>query len=33
MIPISLKVSMDVVKYAYALFIDWDEEMYDPEVC
>eukprot|EP01127_Copromyxa_protea_P005370 TRINITY_DN1530_c0_g2_i1.p1 TRINITY_DN1530_c0_g2~~TRINITY_DN1530_c0_g2_i1.p1 ORF type:complete len:1069 (-),score=174.29 TRINITY_DN1530_c0_g2_i1:65-3271(-) len=30
-IPISLKVSLDVVKYAYAMFINWDEEMYDPE--
>jgi phospholipid-translocating ATPase len=32
MIPISLKVSMDIVKYAYALFIGWDEKMcYLPE--
>eukprot|EP01125_Pyxidicula_operculata_P009646 TRINITY_DN3164_c0_g1_i1.p1 TRINITY_DN3164_c0_g1~~TRINITY_DN3164_c0_g1_i1.p1 ORF type:complete len:1105 (+),score=212.45 TRINITY_DN3164_c0_g1_i1:413-3316(+) len=30
-IPISLKVSMDVIKYAYALFINWDVDMYDEE--
>lgn len=29
MIPISLKVTLDVVKYAYAKFIDWDMQMYD----
>ncbi|GAM27196.1 hypothetical protein SAMD00019534_103710 [Acytostelium subglobosum LB1] len=28
MIPISLKVTIDVVKYFYALFIDWDLRMY-----
>eukprot|EP01133_Synstelium_polycarpum_P007008 gene7008-8143_t len=28
MIPISLKVTIDVVKYAYALFINWDLKMY-----
>jgi hypothetical protein len=27
MIPISLKVTMDVVKYVYALLIDWDMEL------
>ncbi|KAG6506113.1 hypothetical protein ZIOFF_031428 [Zingiber officinale] len=31
MIPISLKVSLDLVKSIYAKFIDWDEEMYDHE--
>lgn len=31
MIPISLKVSMDVVKYVYALLIDWDLDMVDRE--
>jgi magnesium-transporting ATPase (P-type) len=31
-IPISLKVTIDVTKYAYAMFIDWDNEMYDAEV-
>jgi len=29
MIPISLKVSMDIIKYCYAKFIDWDTEMCD----
>ncbi|WOK99539.1 phospholipid-transporting ATPase 2 [Canna indica] len=29
MIPISIKVSLDLVKGIYAKFIDWDEEMYD----
>eukprot|EP01133_Synstelium_polycarpum_P007005 gene7005-8136_t len=29
MIPISLKVTIDVVKYAYALFINWDLKMYN----
>ncbi|KAJ6845918.1 phospholipid-transporting ATPase 2 [Iris pallida] len=29
MIPISIKVSLDLVKSLYAKFIDWDEEMYD----
>ncbi|EGG19357.1 P-type ATPase [Cavenderia fasciculata] len=28
MIPISLKVTIDVIKYAYALFINWDLKMY-----
>ncbi|KYQ90011.1 P-type ATPase [Tieghemostelium lacteum] len=28
MIPISLKVTIDVIKYAYALFISWDLKMY-----
>eukprot|EP01132_Coremiostelium_polycephalum_P004923 gene4923-6137_t len=28
MIPISLKVTIDVIKYAYALFINWDLRMY-----
>ncbi|KAF2069365.1 hypothetical protein CYY_009319 [Polysphondylium violaceum] len=28
MIPISLKVTMDVTKYTYALFINWDLKMY-----
>lgn len=32
LIPISLKVTLDVVKYAYAQFINWDAEMYDPKV-
>eukprot|EP01117_Protostelium_nocturnum_P005659 TRINITY_DN2043_c0_g1_i5.p1 TRINITY_DN2043_c0_g1~~TRINITY_DN2043_c0_g1_i5.p1 ORF type:complete len:1097 (+),score=372.02 TRINITY_DN2043_c0_g1_i5:81-3371(+) len=31
MIPISLKVTLDIVKYLYAKFIDWDERMFDPE--
>ncbi|PRP74084.1 phospholipid-transporting ATPase 2-like isoform 1 [Planoprotostelium fungivorum] len=31
MIPISLKVTLDVIKYTYAKFIDWDEGMYDAE--
>ncbi|KAK6919617.1 P-type ATPase, C-terminal, partial [Dillenia turbinata] len=31
MIPISIKVSLDLVKSLYAKFIDWDIEMYDPE--
>ncbi|XP_077216644.1 phospholipid-transporting ATPase 2-like isoform X1 [Tasmannia lanceolata] len=31
MIPISIKVSLDLVKSLYAKFIDWDEEMYDEE--
>ncbi|KAG0491090.1 hypothetical protein HPP92_007953 [Vanilla planifolia] len=29
MIPISIKVSLDLVKSIYAKFIDWDEEMFD----
>ncbi|PKA49668.1 Phospholipid-transporting ATPase 2 [Apostasia shenzhenica] len=29
MIPISIKVSLDLVKSLYAKFIDWDEEMFD----
>lgn len=28
MIPISLKVTMDVIKYAYSLIIEWDLKMY-----
>jgi hypothetical protein len=31
MIPISLKVTLDVIKFAYAKFIDWDVEMKDDE--
>jgi magnesium-transporting ATPase (P-type) len=31
MIPISLKVTLDAVKYIYALLIDWDLDMVDPE--
>ncbi|XP_031255329.1 phospholipid-transporting ATPase 2 [Pistacia vera] len=31
MIPISIKVSLDLVKSLYAKFIDWDNEMIDPE--
>jgi magnesium-transporting ATPase (P-type) len=31
MIPISLKVTLDAVKYIYALLIDWDMDMVDPE--
>lgn len=31
MIPISLKVTMDIVKMCYAKFIDWDVSMYDSE--
>ncbi|XP_026411858.1 phospholipid-transporting ATPase 2-like [Papaver somniferum] len=31
MIPISIKVSLDLVKSLYAKFIDWDKEMYDQE--
>lgn len=31
MIPISIKVSLDLVKSLYAKFIDWDEEMFDPD--
>ncbi|XP_010276647.1 PREDICTED: phospholipid-transporting ATPase 2 [Nelumbo nucifera] len=31
MIPISIKVSLDLVKSLYAKFIDWDVEMYDQE--
>lgn len=31
MIPISIKVSLDLVKSIYAKFIDWDEEMYDQD--
>lgn len=31
MIPISIKVSLDFVKSLYAKFIEWDEEMIDPE--
>ncbi|KAL8158522.1 hypothetical protein V2J09_000059 [Rumex salicifolius] len=31
MIPISIKVSLDLVKSLYAKFIDWDHEMMDQE--
>ncbi|XP_048494866.1 phospholipid-transporting ATPase 2 isoform X3 [Beta vulgaris subsp. vulgaris] len=31
MIPISIKVSLDLVKSLYAKFIDWDLEMFDQE--
>ncbi|KAI4363845.1 hypothetical protein MLD38_020012 [Melastoma candidum] len=31
MIPISIKVSLDLVKSLYAKFIDWDEKMIDRE--
>jgi phospholipid-translocating ATPase len=31
MIPISIKVSLDLVKSLYAKFIDWDDEMVDAE--
>ncbi|XP_010556845.1 PREDICTED: phospholipid-transporting ATPase 2 [Tarenaya hassleriana] len=31
MIPISIKVSLDLVKGLYAKFIDWDEEMMDQD--
>ncbi|KAJ4756002.1 Phospholipid-transporting ATPase [Rhynchospora pubera] len=31
MIPISLKVSLDLVKSVYAKFIEWDEKMFDQE--
>eukprot|EP00003_Mantamonas_plastica_P003630 TRINITY_DN1285_c0_g1_i1.p1 TRINITY_DN1285_c0_g1~~TRINITY_DN1285_c0_g1_i1.p1 ORF type:complete len:812 (+),score=295.79 TRINITY_DN1285_c0_g1_i1:1042-3477(+) len=31
MIPISLKVTLDITKYIYALFINWDLQMYDEE--
>ncbi|KAI5055536.1 hypothetical protein GOP47_0029057, partial [Adiantum capillus-veneris] len=31
MIPISIKVSLDLVKGLYAKFIDWDLQMYDEE--
>ncbi|XP_043689216.1 phospholipid-transporting ATPase 2-like isoform X2 [Telopea speciosissima] len=31
MIPISIKVSLDLVKSLYAKFIDWDQAMYDHE--
>ncbi|KAG9130462.1 hypothetical protein Leryth_004421 [Lithospermum erythrorhizon] len=30
MIPISIKVSLDLVKSLYAKFIDWDDQMVDP---
>ncbi|GAM24030.1 hypothetical protein SAMD00019534_072050 [Acytostelium subglobosum LB1] len=29
MIPVSLKVTIDVIKYCYALFINWDINMYN----
>ncbi len=31
MIPISLKVTLDVVKFMYAKFVDWDVELYHEE--
>nr|CAD1820272.1 unnamed protein product [Ananas comosus var. bracteatus] len=31
MIPISIKVSLDLMKSLYAKFIDWDEDMFDAE--
>ncbi|KAJ3675744.1 hypothetical protein LUZ60_004786 [Juncus effusus] len=31
MIPISVKVTLDLVKSVYARFIEWDEEMFDRE--
>ncbi|WKA13296.1 hypothetical protein VitviT2T_030612 [Vitis vinifera] len=31
MIPISIKVSLDLVKSLYAKFIDWDNQMIDQE--
>lgn len=31
MIPISLKVTMDIVKLCYAKYIDWDISIYDPQ--
>ncbi|XP_078156330.1 phospholipid-transporting ATPase 2-like [Carex rostrata] len=31
MIPISLKVTLDLVKSAYAKFIEWDDKMFDQE--
>jgi phospholipid-translocating ATPase len=31
MIPISIKVSLDLVKGLYAKFIEWDVEMIDQE--
>ncbi|XP_006652191.1 phospholipid-transporting ATPase 2-like isoform X1 [Oryza brachyantha] len=33
MIPISVKVTLDLAKGVYAKFIDWDEQMFDPETC
>ncbi|KAG7983659.1 hypothetical protein I3843_04G117800 [Carya illinoinensis] len=33
MIPISIKVSLDLVKSLYAKFIDWDNKMIDQETC
>ncbi|XP_062104343.1 phospholipid-transporting ATPase 2-like [Humulus lupulus] len=32
MIPISIKVSLDLVKSLYAKFIDWDDKMIDHEI-
>lgn len=32
LIPISLKVTIDVVKYTYAQFINWDLDLYDEKV-
>lgn len=31
MIPISLKVTLDVLKYGYARLIEWDLQLYDPD--
>jgi phospholipid-translocating ATPase len=31
MIPISIKVTLDLAKGVYAKFIDWDEQMFDWE--
>ncbi|KAF0893887.1 hypothetical protein E2562_031422, partial [Oryza meyeriana var. granulata] len=33
MIPISVKVTLDLAKGVYAKFIDWDEQMFDWETC
>ncbi len=33
MIPISLKVTLDLCKLYYAKFINWDEALYDPVLC
>ncbi|EEC84193.1 hypothetical protein OsI_30582 [Oryza sativa Indica Group] len=33
MIPISVKVTLDLSKGVYAKFIDWDEQMFDRETC
>ncbi len=31
MIPISLKVTLDVIKFVYAKLIDWDIKLYDED--